>query len=976
MKNLGFIHKLFIVLSILVVPKFVAAQSAGPGHLLTYEGVLTDSADNPITPSANVVFQVVYTDASETDCVVYEETRTVLTGSKGEFSVVLGEGIFRTDVTSNTSEQIFAKTGFTCTDHDPALSGTPHRYLRIKVDGSTLSPDIAITNVPFAIQASNAEKLDNKIATDFIQVNVGSLLIQSNVESIFNRYTKLDAILNNFNAGGNALTGNATTATTATNVSGVVAIANGGTGAATQVGAVNAILPSQTGNAGKYLTTNGTDVSWATSDGVVASVAGRTGAVTLQASDITDFSTASDARITAQKGVASGLASLDGSGKVPSAQLSLSATDIPNLDASKITSGTITQNVSSTSVSATTGQFTNLKIYDGTANYLTQVAPSGGFSASGYSIQWPASIGATNQVLQISSISGSVATLGWVSPSGGSVTSVAPAGTPGNPISIGGTASVPTIDIPAAGAGQNGYLSSSDFATFSSKQPAGNYITALTGDVTAAGPGSAGATISNNVITTSKIADGAVTTTKALTTNPGINRIVATDGITGTNLAEMECATVGHVLSWTVANGFQCSAISSIYSAPVASVAGKTGVVSLVSADIGDATSTNTASMLVKRDASGNFYAGTITGSGLVTGTLQVTGGVPAVGKVLTSDASGNAFWQAPTSQWITSGSNNIYYNTGNVGIGTTTPGALLDVIGDIVINGIKVGKGTNSLTNNTALGKNALDSITTGNLNTAIGYWSLKLNNTGAENVGVGTMALSSNTSGAGNIAVGRAALASNGTGNYNTAVGRNALNGVLGNGNIGIGNAAGMNITSGSYNVVIGSSNGSSIATTSNNIILSDGLGNERMQINASGNVGIGTSPSSEKLSVNGDISASGLKLGTTSRTATNGGPASSSNKIVIRSFVSNSSTDGTVLFETPEWRLERNGTYDQFRLVSLSAVQTSYWARSGTDYWKGSNPGVGLSVTFAPTPLEATEFQIFLGIRILLMGNSHTL
>lgn len=41
----------------------------------------------------------------------------------------------------------------------------------------------------------------------------------------------------------------------------------------------------------------------------------------------------------------------------------------------------------------------------------------------------------------------------------------------------------------------NGYLSSTDWTTFNSKQTAGNYITALTGDVTATGPGSVAATL-------------------------------------------------------------------------------------------------------------------------------------------------------------------------------------------------------------------------------------------------------------------------------------------------------------------------------------------------------------------------------------------------------------------------------------------------------------------------------------------------
>jgi len=56
---------------------------------------------------------------------------------------------------------------------------------------------------------------------------------------------------------------------------GVLNIANGGTGQTTATAAINALLPSQTGNSGKYLTTNGTTTSWATvtsSGGTVTSV--------------------------------------------------------------------------------------------------------------------------------------------------------------------------------------------------------------------------------------------------------------------------------------------------------------------------------------------------------------------------------------------------------------------------------------------------------------------------------------------------------------------------------------------------------------------------------------------------------------------------------------------------------------------------------------------------------------------------------
>ena len=60
-----------------------------------------------------------------------------------------------------------------------------------------------------------------------------------------------------------------------TQVTGTLPIANGGTGQTTATAAFNALAPSQTGNSGKYLTTNGTNTSWATvsSTGTVTSVA-------------------------------------------------------------------------------------------------------------------------------------------------------------------------------------------------------------------------------------------------------------------------------------------------------------------------------------------------------------------------------------------------------------------------------------------------------------------------------------------------------------------------------------------------------------------------------------------------------------------------------------------------------------------------------------------------------------------------------
>lgn len=81
-------------------------------------------------------------------------------------------------------------------------------------------------------------------------------------------------------------------------------------------------------------------------------------------------------------------------------------------------------------------------------------------------------------------------------------------------ISSGGN--VHTLNVPmASGVGvTSGTISKTDYDFFTAKQPAGNYMTGITGDVVATGPGSVAATIQANAVTTSKIADGNVTTVK------------------------------------------------------------------------------------------------------------------------------------------------------------------------------------------------------------------------------------------------------------------------------------------------------------------------------------------------------------------------------------------------------------------------------------------------------------------------------
>ena len=206
----------------------------------------------------------------------------------------------------------------------------------------------------------------------------------------------------------------------------------------------------------------------------------------------------------------------------------------------------------------------------------------------------------------------------------------------------------------------------------------------------------------------------------------------------------------------------------------------------------------------------------------------------------------------------------------------------------------------------NTANGMNSLYTNTTGYSNTANGYRSLYTNTTGISNTACGYQSIFANTTGNSNTANGMSAIndlgsaqtagafnigtsytikttgdtnftligaADNNVGTVFTATGAGAGTGTATpngtNNNTAIGYSAGRGIIYGKANTIVGANVTGLPAGLSNNIILADGDGNKRINVDEDGDVGIGTTTPTAKLDVNSDI----LRLRTAKTPATSG-------------------------------------------------------------------------------------------------------
>lgn len=159
------------------------------------------------------------------------------------------------------------------------------------------------------------------------------------------------------------------------------------------------------------------------------------------------------------------------------------------------------------------------------------------------------------------------------------------------PITGGGDLSADrTIACNVASGSQAGCLSSADWTTFNNKQASGNYITALTGDVTASGPGSVAttlATVNSNTgsfgtatqsPTLTLNGKGLVTAAVNTTITPAVGSITGLGSGVATFLATPSSANLGSALTDKTGTGVSVFATSPTLVTPVLGVAGATSV--------------------------------------------------------------------------------------------------------------------------------------------------------------------------------------------------------------------------------------------------------------------------------------------------------------------------------------------------------------------------------------------------------------
>lgn len=260
--------KNFILLLILL-PVIILAQIP---QTMNYQGRLEDNSGNPVTDGNYSLIFTIY-DAATNGTSLWTETRTVTT-EDGFFNLTLGEN---TAINISTDQQIWLNVNIGGNDLTPRtkLSGSLSSLSTKSVENTATAGNSVVTSINTSTGGVDATKIaDGSVSNTEFQLLDGAtstLVGVSDTQTLTNK--TIDADNNTITNIGDSnipasagidaskLADGSVSNTEYQRLSGVTSDIQ------TQLESKQASLPAQTGNSGKFLSTDGTNLSWEASSG-------------------------------------------------------------------------------------------------------------------------------------------------------------------------------------------------------------------------------------------------------------------------------------------------------------------------------------------------------------------------------------------------------------------------------------------------------------------------------------------------------------------------------------------------------------------------------------------------------------------------------------------------------------------------------------------------------------------------------------